>query len=192
MSFPKRIDEFTTAFLSNRYISQLTREENPFTNISMLVFYLVFLINISIFIFLLNQSFQFNQYLQSGFTSFLIILLLVFTFDVLKLFSYWFTATVYRTEVQTSAHVMNFMLNRAGLGLLLLIANLLLAYADISDKLVAMSALVFVLLLFLYRIIKSLPTSLNQGTYPLHYFILYICTLEICPVLVLGKYFSSV
>lgn len=192
VSFPKRLQEFATAFISNRYISQITREENPFLNLSMVVLYLNYLINMSIFIYLLNLSFELNELLNDGISSFLVLLVLLFFFDVIKLFFYWFTATVYRTEHQTSIHVLNLMLNRAGLGLAFCAVNLVMAYSALPSTNVAYIALGAIGLMFIYRLVKSLPAYLNEGNYPVHYFILYICTLEISPVLILGKYFASI
>jgi len=192
VSFPKRLAEFGTAFFSNRYIAQITREENPFLNISMIVLFLNYLINMSIFIFLLNQSFGLNDLLNDGIRSFLLVLFLLLAFDVIKLFFYWYTASVFKTEQETSVQVLNLMLNRAGLGLFLVLSNLIFAYSGISAQIVSILGVSTVALMFLYRLIKSIPDYHKQGSYPVHYFILYICTLEISPILILGKYFVSV
>jgi small-conductance mechanosensitive channel len=158
----------------------------------MVVLYLNYLVNMSIFIFLLNRNFELNDFLNDGLNSFLLLIVLLFAYDVIKLFFYWYTASVFKTEHETSVHVLNFMLNRAGLSLFLCLSNLLFAYSDFPPKLISGLSIGIIGLLFLYRLIKSIPDYHKRGSYPVHYFILYICTLEINPLLLLGKYFLNV
>lgn len=192
VSFPKRLEEFSTAFISNRFINQITREENPFLNLSMVMLYITYLINMSIFIYFVNSNYEFNEFLTNGIKSGLIIMVLLFTFDSLKLFFYWYSAFVFKTEPQTSTHVLLLMLNRGALGLILALLNLLIAYSGLNQTLLIITSISLMAGFFVYRLIKSVPAYQKQGSFPLHYFILYICTLEISPLLILGKYFTSV
>jgi hypothetical protein len=189
--FSKRLSELGSAFVSNRFISQILREENPFLNVSSVVLYLNYILNAALFVSLLFQVKVLEHTLFEGLSGFLFVVLLLFLFDMVKLFSYWGSAFVFQTEGQTSQYVLYLMSSRQAAGLLLFLLNLLLAYSPLNDFFLAFFALGLVLILSIHRMLRSVPISQNLAGFNIMHFILYICALEISPILLGGKIFLN-
>ena len=187
--FTRRMPELLSAFASKRFISQLLREENPFLNVSSIVLYLNYVLNAALFFSLLLQQNVLEHPLFQGLTGFFFALLLLFLFDLSKLLSYWGSAFIFQSETQTSNYVLYLMSSRQVGGIIFFVLNLFLAYSPIPSIYIAWFALFNVSLLSLHRLIRSVPISQNFASFSIHHFLLYICTLELSPVLLGGKLF---
>ena len=124
-----------------------------------------------------------------GASGFFFALILLFLFDLSKLLSYWGSAFIFQAEKQTSNYVLYLMSNRQVGGIVFFVLNLFLAYSPIQSNYVAWIALFALGMLSVYRIIRSVPISQNFASFSILHFLLYICTLEISPVLIGGKLF---
>ncbi len=189
--FSKRLGEFSSAFVNSRFVDQILREENPFLNVASVGLYVVYFLNAALFVGLVSKHGIVEHSFSSNAGLFFIAFLGLALFDFFKLFLYWLSALLYRTESETSNHVLNFILSRHAAGLVLFATNLLLAYSLVGKPILFWASLILLLLLYLHRLLKSIPQIRNLSSFNIVHFILYICTLEISPLLLGVRYFLN-
>jgi len=77
----------------------------------------------------------------------------------------------------------------AGVSLIPLL--IVLNFIDVDSGIVIQSSFVFLLLFMALRLVKSATTAIKHKVGSLFYLFLYICTLEILPLVILYKAFPS-
>ncbi len=179
------------AFLNDNLLSQLQREREAGGGLPYYFFYGFFLLNAGLFAFLLSRFYGMNLspvywisllYCLGGavglfFAKHAVLAFLAIVFPIKK-------------EVQ----LYNFTIIIFGimLGFFLLVANLLIAYAPGQySELVVYGAYAGITAIYLFRSLRGLFIANRFMLFHKFHFLLYICTVEIAPVLVLAKLIYS-
>lgn len=143
-----------------------------------LIFYFMFSIFIYQFFDLFHVSFG-----QSNFITFLIILGTVVAYYILKRLVYFFTGILVDSSSETAEFLYNMHLYNRILGLLLIPVTLIIAFGNLSNPrwmvYLGLSVVGFLYLLLIIRGSKILMTK----HFSIFYLILYLCTLEILPLI---------
>ncbi len=179
------------AFLNENMTNQLLREVESTSLLPFIILYSFFFINIGFFTYLVLESYNIlpkrDYFLYFAYCLGVVIAVLLLKHLLLSLVGYIFP--VYQ-EIQRY----NFTIIIFGIviGLILTPVNVLLAYGpDSIDKYLIFLTLGTLGIIYLYRYIRGILIANRFWAFHRFHFLLYICTVEIAPVMVLVKLATS-
>lgn len=185
--FGKDIGGFFRSFYSKRIFNQFTREENLFKSTSFIAVFGFFGCVIGMFLYILGQYFQIGYLLQGPQLLLALTLTIIGLFAlkliVLKLLGFIFDIQKLVSAYISVVYISYFNLSFAFLPILTCIS---LMGAGFSRPLFWITGLLLgavIVMQFLRGSIDILSTARFRKTY----LILYLCALEICPVIILIK-----
>lgn len=186
-AFSKELASIVQSFYNNRTLHQINKEDNLFSSWPFLFLYLLFGLTIGMFLYLSGKYFQL-EYNYKGFEWFLIlsaVVISLFTLKiiVLKVLGFFFGVQRLVKEYTTILYLSYF--NAALIFLPLVIAYSLTPnrYAG-AFSYVALACIILVFVIQFLRVGSNILTHYNFSKF---YLFLYLCALEICPVLILIK-----
>lgn len=186
--FGIRFSEFSRLAVSNKYL-KIYKDNTNLRNSFTLSFLLVQLISITFFVQIALKSFDLIPYYS--FSSFLMILNFVGTFIVGKYLIDKIISATFNIDEFSDALNLQKATYRNYIGMILLAADVLLFYNNITNKLIIGTLLIALIatniLLYVLFIKNNQKSIMNKG----FYFILYLCTLEIAPYLLLYFWFKD-
>ena len=175
------------AFINDNMMNQLFREKEGSGNLVFFILYGMFLINLGFFLFLLSKhyevapsfgNFRWLLYCIGGASG-----LIILKHLLLKVLGFIF-------PVSKEMDLYNFTIIVFGIviGLILIPVNIFLAYgpAEMMSSLIYFTFIVLILI-YLFRSLRGLFIANKFLVFYKFHFLLYICTVEIGPVLVLTK-----
>jgi hypothetical protein len=179
-----QVQKTAQAFLSDNWLNQLFREQAGRGILPFLLLYSLFMLNAGIFLFFLLRYFQVNLpgnfLLQISGCIGIIIIAFLLKHIVVSMIGYIF-------PVHKETERYNFLIIVFGIiiGLALVPINVLLAYGppNIAPFLV-FGALAFLGATYVFRTLRSLIIANRFLMFYQFHFLLYICTVEIAPILV--------
>lgn len=179
------------ALVSNNALRQVYRLQSGWGNIAQLALYGLFLLNASIFVFLMVYHF-YGKPPMNQFWTFLFCILGVSAVFLIKHTILYIVSTVF--PIAKEVKLYNFIIINSGilLGIILLPLNIFIAYSpEILGNLLTYIAFTTIGLVYLVRSLRSLSVaSPFLATDQFHFFI-YLCTVEFAPILVLAKLLIS-
>jgi len=184
--YRNRLKQIFKAFVGARYLNQLSRDGNIFRERIAIPLLVIYFVSFSLLIYLiftevLEKSLPDISELKLFSGIMLIIILLFFIKNVVITF----IGNVFRNYLILSEYILtNFIFNLT-IGLILIPVLIFSVY--MHSKEMVYTGLILWVLVFLYRIIRELFIGLSYQNFSLFYRILYLCTLEIVPLLVLTK-----
>ena len=184
--FYSRFLNFIILPFNNKYIFMYNKKERLF-NWFQILLTIFQIINTSLFIFLFWQIFRGIEGESSPFL-YPIILTGFFLFIILKValqLGNGFIFGSYRTISDLVFKKLSY-LNYGGI--VLFIANILLTYIFVDNKSVALVAVFLFFIVNLIGWITVIRNSQKLVTNYFFYFILYLCTLEIAPLILMGSF----
>lgn len=180
--FGVRFSEFTKLAASNKYL-KIYKDNTNLRNSFTLSFLLVQLLSITFFIQIALKAFELIP--DYSFGSYLMILNFVTTFIIGKYLIDKIISTTFGIDEFSDALNLQKATYRNYIGMLLLAVDVLLFYNNITNKLIIgfmLIALISTNILLYVLFIKNNQKSIMNKVF---YFILYLCTLEIAPYLLL-------
>ena len=185
--YQKKFTLFLNAFISKRFSNQIIREENALTQSTSVVLSIIFFISISLFLFLASRFYHKTIAGSSEWQKFGIILVGCVIFYFFKLIANKTIGTLFKAYKEIEEYIFNQFLVIQVLGILLTILCILLSYSMIFNKeIIILMGLIILVLGFVVRMIKSF-SIVNLNTYSPVYIFLYLCTLEILPLIIIIK-----
>lgn len=188
--YSKRLKQVFRSAIGIRFQGMMIREGNILRERISIALLIIYLISTSLLAYLFFTRILHYQLLQlTGFKMFSFLMLLVIFFWILKNVSNTIIGRIFKNPVIISEYlVTNFILNIAT-GTILLPILLLAVYLP-SVEMVYTGLAVWVIA-FIYRLIRLVVTSLTFTKFSLFNRILYLCTFELTPVIVLTKLVMS-
>ena len=188
--YAKRLKQVFRSAIGIRFQGMMSREGNILRERISIALLIIYLIATSLLAYLLFTRILNYHLLQlSGFKLFSFLMLLVIFFWIFKNISNTIIGRVFKNPVIISEYlVTNFIFNIAT-GSLLLPILLLAVYLPSVQMVYA--GLILWGIAFIYRLIRLLVTSLTFTKFSLFNRMLYLCTFEIAPVIVLTKLVMS-
>lgn len=186
VGFAKSIEDTVKAYFNINLSQQLYREQEPSQPFSAFVLNVNFIISITIFVYLLVKAFAApttNPALLIGGILLFVTLLYVGKFMMMRL-----VAWLFPFGDELGFYSFNFFLNQKLLGVLLIPSNFIIAYSpsELTRPIIYIS-LALIALAYLLRSFRGLVIARNYlYAYKFH-FLVYICTLEIAPLLIIFK-----
>ncbi len=190
INFHKRLNQIFKSFFAPRYLNQLAREGNIFRERIAIPLLVIYLVSISMLLYLLIRDFSdFHLEGYTNFKLFSIILFIVLVLWFIKNIIVHFIGITFKNGLLISEFMLtNFVFNLMT-GLLLFPIIAVSVYT--SSKHVLIAALIFWLLIFVYKIVREFFIGLSLIKFSLFNRFLYICTLEILPILIFIKLVMS-
>lgn len=175
------------SFLNDNFLRMVHRDQGTIVSIPYLLLYVFSLICIGIFVFVLLKFYEIN-FFENNFFNMLVCIGGVMAIFGLKHLVLRIIGFVFPIEKEITQYSFTIIIFGIVLGFSLIIASILIAYAPahLSQTLIY-GSFILVGAIYLYRILRSL---LIVGRYiSLHtfHFFVYLCTIEIAPLLILLK-----
>ena len=187
--YPKRLKQILLAPYSKRHLNQLVREGNLFSERIAVGLGLIYLLQFPLMAYQaydLMADHKYSYYF-TGASVYLILLLIFVVFWLIKVFLMRFLGTIFRTQQSTHEYLMNSMLFNFLIGLILLPLMVLVVY--IKSVFFLKISLIITALLFLLAFIRGLLIGYSQTRFSYLFLFVYLCSLEILPLIVLMKLF---
>jgi hypothetical protein len=187
--FHKKFLNFIILPFNDKYIL-LHNKKGQFSHWFHLLLTLFQLINLSLFFFLVLQTFDLAP-LDNTLTSYLIVLGFLALFELLKFLVQLFTGFVFNNSGLFGSLVFSKISYLNYSSIVIAVANILLIYITSHSKTTIYMALALILLINGIGITKLLKNHQKALLTYFVYFILYLCALEIAPLVLIGSYFKG-
>ena len=187
--YHKKFLNFIILPFNDKYIL-LHNKKGQFSHWFHLLLTLFQLINLSLFIFLVIQVFDIIPN-EKSVLSYLIILGFLALFELVKFLLQMFTGFVFDNTALLGAFIFSKISYLNYSSIIVAIANILLIYITTSSKTTIYVALILVFIINGIGVAKLLKNH-QKALFPYFmYFILYLCTLEIAPLVLIGSYLKG-
>ncbi len=175
------------AFLNDNMLNQLQREREGGGGLPYYLFYLLFMVNAGFYLFLLSHRHG-QPVAESPLMSLAIGIGAVAAFFLGKHLLLAIIGAIFPVGKEVKMYSLTIMVFNIILGLILLLANLLLAYTG-EDMLEGLTygTLGAIGAMYLFLILRALFQASRLLVFHKFHFLLYICTVEVAPVLILVK-----
>lgn len=187
--YVKRMQQIIKAFFTNRFFLQISRDVGLYTERASMLLFVSYLLAYSLFLFNVYKFyFPIPAFPSLNFIVYLKILIAVILFFILKTGLFRFSGYIFKASDETSDYVLNLYLFGQITGICLLPVIICTTYFNNSKSIIFAGALV-IILLSLYRLFKGFVIALSKSKVSVYYIFLYLCTLEILPLVLLIKIF---
>lgn len=177
------------SFLNDNMFNQFYREREGRGALPYYILYMIFFINLGFFLVLMLQHYQVtlpisNFYLQWSALSGALFLLFMF-----KQLLLLYIGSIFPIRKDMSKYIFLIVVMAITLGAALIVLNLLLAYGpEGSAQTVIYVSLGIIALFYVFRSIRALFIANKYLVFHRFHFLLYICTVEIAPVVIILRY----
>lgn len=181
------ISKIWKAFLNDNLLHQLMREQSTGVTVAYSILYLMFFINAGIFLFLLCDYFEVSI-ATTNFASLMICIGGVMGFFLVKHLLLQIVKGVFPVEKEVSSYSFTITVFNIVVGFFLVPMILLIAYApDSVTQVMIYTTLGLLVLALLFRSLRGLFIASRFFAWHKFHFFLYLCAVEIAPVVVTVK-----
>ena len=184
--YQKKFHQFIKGLFSIRTVNQLIREGNIMNKWMAIGLGVIFLSSLTLFLFQVIENLfsPSDLFLKTQF-SLLIIALLIVGLILIKLFIIRTTGLLFNTNNASSKYIINAFVFNLNLGVFLLPIIIIMAYSPING--IIYPGIGFLALIFVYRLFRGVLIGITYTNFSQIYIILYLCTVEILPTLIITK-----
>lgn len=181
--------QLVSAFFNTTTANQIVRDESVLLQRASLVLSILSYALMGLFLYRISYHFQWQiPFFQTGLLRFTLFSLLVALAYSFKMVAVRFLSSVFDQERPAAQYIFTIFLMVMMCGLVLLPANILIAYApDPVAQWALIASLVLLALLFLYRLVKAAAIWLSIPGASIFHLFLYFCAFEIAPLLIIWK-----
>jgi len=182
--------QLVAAFFNNNVTNQIVRDENILVqraaSLMSVLFYFIF----SLFLYQISVYYKWDvPFLNTGFARFFLLTLIVaFAYSV-KLLTLKSAGALFGIDRPVATYIFNIFLINNLLGLVLLPAVIAAGFivGEGSLERVLIAGISITVIFFIYRLIRGWLVWRTVPGGSIFYFILYLCTLEIAPLLIIFR-----
>lgn len=183
----KRLEQSYQAFLNDNYLRQLHRVNQGKFSFGYFLLYLLFFINAGIFIFLAAN--YFNANLPKTYGSIALVCLGVGIAFLIKHGLLFYVEKIFPVSKEVKLYSFTIMIFSIILGIALLPINIFAAFASEGlTKIAIWIGLGAILAIYSFRSLRGLSIGSRYVMLHSFHFLLYLCAVEILPVLILIKF----
>src|SRR5690606_3697887 len=188
VSFPNEVVSIIQAFYNDRMLLQINKEDTLYSSWSFIFLYVLFGFAMGLFIYVCNLYYYEKGSYQSGVETFLGISIFVMLLFILKIIVTRFLGVVFDVRRIVREYVSILYLSYFNAALVFLPVVLILSLVPQSQMVwIIPTALILVLGLFIFRFVRTATSVLTNHRLSKFYLFVYLCCLEIAPVLILVK-----
>jgi len=181
-----RLGQVYNSFLNENFLRQAHRYNQGNFSLVYVFLYILAIINIAIFVYLMGNHFGSN--LPSNFLFLLQLVGMVLILFGGKHLLLWLMGAIFPVNKEISLYSFTIMIFGILLGILLFLLNITIAYApSVIAGLSVYLALGAIIAIYLFRIVRGLSIGSKYLVLHKFHFFIYLCTVEILPVIVLLK-----
>ncbi|WP_353936403.1 DUF4271 domain-containing protein [uncultured Olleya sp.] len=182
--FTKRFVDFSKLLFSSRYINYYAKEQR-FVDVFEALLFLNFSLNIGLLLYIILNYYNTIQQIDLFKYSLFIALFLI-----VKVLFEKVIATLLNIDTLIETYVFHKLTYRNFSGLLLIPINTLLIYSVLPNPTILLVVITILFITLTIGVIQFIKTNLNLFKKNLFYFILYLCTLEIAPYVVIYQFIT--
>ena len=185
--FDKQLTVIVQSFFSNRVLSNINKEDNLFTSWPFLILFIHFGFTMGLF-FYLAAKYQALNFKENGFQVFVSISIAIIVFYTFKILVLRLLGFFFNLQKPINEYISILFLSYFNAALLFL--PLVIAFAlspPQYGEFYMVLAIILLALIFTFQLIRAGINVLSQNRFSKVYLLLYFCTLEICPILILIK-----
>jgi len=184
--YSRYFQQIFQAFLNFNLANQIVRDENIFVQRASIYLSVVFNLIIALLLYLLSLHYEWKLGgIDNGFMRFFFLFVLITIVYALKFIVLKVAGWLFEQEREMTAYMFHIFLTNNLLGIALLPIIGLLAYSAFPYLWLAITVLSLVIMSFGWRIFRGIQIGLSVSSFSPLYLFLYLCTLEIAPLLVL-------
>lgn len=181
-----RFFSFIILPFNNKYITIYTKKEKMFNWFHILLSAFQ-IINTTLFIFFIWRIYMPQTLVKNPFI-FPLLLAGVFLFLIIKTIAQLFNGFIFNSYNIFNELIFKKLTYLNYSGIVLFIANVILTYVSIDSKIVISVAIINFLIINIIGWVTVLRNYQNFISSYFSYFILYLCTLEIAPLIIMGSF----
>jgi hypothetical protein len=183
----RRLLQLLNAVLRQSSVSLLYREEYALTGRVSILLLLNYLIVLPLFVW---QTCRHLGIQVDGFSGFGLIVLGITAAYFVKILSTRVLGSIFEMKDAAAEYTYNILLFNKTTGLVLFPVVLLMAYAhQVPHQYLVWGGLGILSIMLIYRLLRALLIGISSSSVSFFYIILYLCTLEILPFIVIIKIF---
>jgi len=185
--YHRRLSQLLMAPFSKRFLNQLIRDGDLFSERISLAMGFIYVITTSMFIYQFNDLvLSQNQvsFLQ-GFPLFALISILILGFWILKIGTIRFLSFIFRTRQTSKEYILNILIFNILIGLLLL--PLLVFAIYLKCTIFLWICIIIFISVLLFRLARGFLIGMSIRKFSYLFLFVYLCSLEILPLVVILK-----
>ncbi|MCD6068858.1 MAG: hypothetical protein K0S33_3684 [Bacteroidetes bacterium] len=179
------------AYFSLAAARQLMREDYKLNKASSVLFSIVFVLHFSYFLLKINQFYGYIHYSFNDLFFFLLTALCVLSVYFFKIVAARLLARLMLAANETDEYIFNIFISTNAIGLFLFPVVICLEYANLPAHYLLMAGLFVLLLFYVIRLLKGIVIAYVSGRFSVFHLFLYLCALEILPLIVVIKLLVS-
>lgn len=191
--YNKYFSQMMVAFINNNLTNQIVRDENILVQRASVYLSIVFNLIAALFLYLISIYYGWELGgIGMGFSRFLFFAIIVSAAYTLKFLILKICGWLFNLDREMATYIFNTFLINNILGITLLPFVCLIAYNQLlSTSWLILISLILAGLAFSYRLFRGVLVGLSMPSFSLLYLFLYLCTLEIAPMLILLRIIVS-
>ena len=188
-TYSKRFNQIIKSFFNLRLMLQLNRDGNIFNERITALIYPVYFISFS-FIFYEIIIYQFsNKISQSPYLIYLFCLGGFIIFFLIKYFLIKIISIIFLTKKETNEYLLNKLTFNYFITLIIFPGAFIVFYVPSQIKIFTIFSIAVIFsIIIIYRLIRSFFIGISLNKFSHFYLILYLCTVEIIPVLLMLRF----
>ncbi|SEL74751.1 DUF4271 domain-containing protein [Parapedobacter koreensis] len=190
-AFPNEVVSIIHAFYSDRVLLQINKEDTLYSSWPFVFLYILFGFALGLFLYVCNLYYVTHSR-NNGIESFLGISIFVMLLFILKIIATRFLGFVFDVQRLVREYISILYLSYFNAALVFLPTILALTLVPQNQMVwIIPLSLTIVLCLFLFRLTKTVANLLTNHRFSKFYLFMYLCCLEIAPVLILVKVLNN-
>lgn len=187
--YKRRLKMIFQGVYARHYASQLLREGNIFNERISIFLFLIYLISFSIFLYEGFKIFSLHTGFIPDFIFYLELLAVIFVYWILKAVLIQVSGIIFTTRQRSFEYLLNLFMINLVIGLFFLCILLPMIY--LNGKVFFFTGLGFLFIMFVFKLVKGLAIGFSYTKFSRFHLFLYLCTLEILPLVLLLKFLST-
>jgi len=184
----KIIQQLFAAFFNNSVTNQIVRDENILVQKASVLLSLVFYFATALLLFQISVYFNWEyKVIGKGLVRFIIFILFVASAYSFKMVFLKILSIIFRTDRLVSTYLFNIFLINNVIGISLIPLIMLIAFFPVATVYFVWAGIGMLLASFIYRLFRGIVIWTSNARFSLYYLILYLCALEIAPLLIIFK-----
>lgn len=185
--FQRKFNLILKAIYNTRNFNALTKEINIFNEFQSLLLFVAYALNFSLLIYFLFRALTHKSLAGANLYDYLVIVFMFLAFNLVKGFVIRLTGVIFKTSGQSLEYLTtNTMFNLVA-GIFLLPALIFIFYTGSLELLFI--SLILIVLFYMFRLYKDFFIGISVIKFSKVYLFIYLCILEILPVMLLIKLF---
>lgn len=187
VSYPNEVLTMIQGFYNNRVLSQINKEDNLFNSWPFIFLYLLFGFTIGMFLYLVSKFTQLGG-VTEGFNLYLVFSVSILVLFILKVITVRFLGFLFDIPRLVREYVSILYLSYFNTAIVFLPLVLIMAFSSriLAPSFVVLAILILVII-FIFQFLRVGASIFKTYSLSKFYLILYLCTLEIGPILILIK-----